>query len=196
MKRSIFEDQCPFSVSDNDKVNAASYVMQFDGATTRHGCISGFKATDLKLPFHIFLMNISDRDISWNIQIEGKNQVMQMGPGKIFFDPANHSFSRYTTDCYEFILLLLTPEKMLSTANAAPDTVTFRPVYNIWDPHLELPLRVLLSEIQTGNLNGEEYINHIISLISLHFANNYSADNAQHLVQHYQGITDEEILKY
>ncbi len=47
---------------------------------------------------------------------------------------------------------------MLSTVNAAPDTVTFQPVYNIWDPHLELPLKVLLSEVQTGNLNGEKYV--------------------------------------
>jgi len=79
MKNNIFENQCPFSVSDNNTVNAASYAMHFDGFTTRHGCISGFKAIDLKVPFHIFLMNVSDRHINWNIQIDGKSQVMQMG---------------------------------------------------------------------------------------------------------------------
>ena len=182
MKNSFFEDQCPFSVSDNGKVNAISYIMHFDGATTRRSCIPGFKVTDLKVPFHIFLMNVSDRDISWNIQVEGENQVMRMGPGQIFFDPADRPFSRYTADCYEFLLLLLTPEKMLSTIHATPDTVTFEPVYNIWDPHLELPLKVLLSEVQTGNLNGEEYIDHNISLIALHFVSNYTKNSSQNLV--------------
>ncbi len=140
-------------------------------------------------------MNVSEKHINWNIEIEGKSQVMQMGPGQIFFDPANRPFSRYTTDCYEFILLLLTPEKLLSIIPADSATAPLEPVYNIWDPQLELPLKVLLSEVQIGNLNGEEYVDNIVSLIALHFMNNYTGENLRHLVQHIQGLTGEEILK-
>ena len=193
MKESIFEDQCPFSVSDNNRVDAASYVMHFDGAITRHGCISGFKATDLKLPFHVFLMNTGERDIRWDMKINGKKQILHMGSGQIFFNPANQSFSRYTADCYEFFLLLLSPEKLQSITQTASDILNFDPVYNIWDPQLELPLKVLLSEVQSGNLNGEKYVNHIISLIVLHLVNNYTSDQTEHLVQHIQGFTKEVI---
>ena len=80
MKDAIFEGRCPFSVSDNDKINAASYVMCFDGVIIRYGCISGFRATSRTVPFHLFLVNISDWDVTWDIQIEGKTEVIQMGP--------------------------------------------------------------------------------------------------------------------
>ncbi len=116
-----------------------------------------------------------------------------MGPDQFFFDPAKVPFSRYTADCYEFILVYIDPEKMISSARVDPEDISFEPIYNIWDPHLEFPFKLLLSEVQTGNLNGKGYIDHIVSLISLHFMNNYSKDCSGNLLQHIQGLTGEEI---
>ncbi len=194
MKKATFEDRCPFSVSDNGKINAASYVMDFNGAIIRYGCISGFRATNLSVPYHVFLMNVSTRDIIWDIQTDGKTEEILMGPDQIFFDPANLPFSRHTADCYEFLLVLIDPEKMIAAVQNVTDAISFEPVYNIWDPHLELPLKLLLSEVQTGNLNGDEFVDHIISLVSLHFINNYTKDRTINLVQHVQGLTGEEII--
>ena len=119
-----------------------------------------------------------------------------MGPDQIFFNPANVPFSRYTADCYEFILVLIEPEKMISSArvDADPEAISLEPVYNIWDPHLESPFKLLLSEVQTGNLNGKEYIDHIVSLISLHFMNNYTKVCSGNLSYHMHGLTDEEVV--
>jgi len=72
MKDTNFEGRCPFSVSDNLKIKASSYDLNFDGVIVRYGSISGFRATALKVPFHVFLMNVSNRDVTWNIQVEGK----------------------------------------------------------------------------------------------------------------------------
>ena len=43
------------------------------------------------------------------------------------------------------------------------------------------------------NLNGKGYIDHIISLISLHFMNNYTKNRSGKLLRHIQGLTGEEI---
>ena len=195
MKDTNFEGRCPFSVSDNLKIKATSFDLQFDGVIVRYGSISGFRATDLEVPFHVFLMNVSNRNVTWDIQVEGKTEEIIMGTDHIFFDPANVPFSRYTADCYEFILVYIDPEKMISSArvDVDPKAISFEPVYNIWDPHLEFPFKLLLSEVQTGNLNGKGYIDHIISLISLHFMNNYTKDRSGNLLQHIQGLTGEEI---
>ncbi len=119
-----------------------------------------------------------------------------MGPDQIFFDPANVPFSRYTADCYEFILVYIDPEKMISSArlDVDPDVISYEPIYNIWDPHLEFPFKLLLSEVQTGNLNGARYVDHIVSLIALHFLNNYTTTLSRNLLQHIQGLTDEEVV--
>jgi len=82
---------------------------------------------------------------------------------------------------------------MISSARVDPEAISFEPIYNIWDPHLEFSLKLLLSEVQTGNLNGKGFIDHIISLISLHFMNNYTKDRSGNLLQHIQGLTGEEI---
>jgi AraC family transcriptional regulator len=195
MKDINFEGRCPFSVSENLKIKADSYDLRFDGAIIRYGSISGFRATALKAPFHVFLMNAGNRDVTWDIQVEGKTEEIIMGPDQIFFDPANVPFSRYTADCYEFILVYIDPEKMISSGrvDVGPEAISFEPIYNIWDPQLEFPFKLLLSEVQTGNLNGKEYVDHIISLISLHFMNNYTKDRSKNLWQHIQGLTGEEI---
>ncbi len=187
-----FEGQCPLSVSDNIKIKASSYDLHFDSAIIRYGSISGFKATALTTPYHLFLMNVSNQNITWDVQTEGKTKKIIMGSDQIFFDPANTPFSRYTADCYEFILVYIDPEKMISSAQANHDAISFKPIYNIWDPHLELPFKLLLSEVQTGNLNGKKYVDNIVRLILHHFMNNYTLDRSKNLFQHIQGLTNEE----
>ena len=38
------DGSCPFSVSDNLKIKAASYDLNLDGIIIRYGSISGFRA--------------------------------------------------------------------------------------------------------------------------------------------------------
>ena len=61
------DGSCPFSVSDNLKIEGTSYDLNLEGIIIRYGSISGFRATDLVAPFHAFLMNVSDHDIAWEI---------------------------------------------------------------------------------------------------------------------------------
>jgi len=61
------DGSCPFSVSDNLKIETTSFDLNLEGIIVRYGSISGFRATDLTAPFHAFLMNISDHDIAWEI---------------------------------------------------------------------------------------------------------------------------------
>jgi len=90
LKDTNFEGRCPFSVSDNLKIKASSYDLHFDGVITRYGSISGFRATDLEVPFHVFLMNVSNRNVTWDIQVEGKTEEIIMG--------TDHFINNYTKD--------------------------------------------------------------------------------------------------
>ena len=131
------DGSCPFSVSDNLKIEATSYDLNLDGIILRYGSISGFRATDLVAPFHAFLMNVSDHDIAWEISSGDSRKQVLMKPNQIFFNPANVPISRYTSDYYEFILVLIEPEKLISSAQIVPSNCTFTETYHIKDPNLE-----------------------------------------------------------
>ena len=44
------DGSCPFSVSDNLKIETSSYDLNLEGIIIRFGSISGFRATDLVAP--------------------------------------------------------------------------------------------------------------------------------------------------
>ena len=189
------DGSCPFSVSDNLKIEAASYDLNLDGIIIRYGSISGFRATDLVAPFHGFLMNVSDHDIAWEISSGNSRKEVLMEPNQIFFNPANVPFSRYTADHYEFILVLVEPEKMISAAPIASNSHTFAETYQIKDPNLEYIFKLLLSEIQAGNKNGKLFIENIVSILAFHFVKNYSKEQSSGLVENVSGFTSKEIEK-
>ncbi len=189
------DGSCPLSVSDNLKIEATSYDLNLDGIIIRYGSISGFRATHLTAPFHFFLMNVSDHDIAWDISSEGSTKKVLMEPNQIFFNPANVPFSRYTPDNYEFILVLIEPEKMISSIPLVPNNFTFKETYNIKDPNLEYMFKLLLSEIQAGNQNGKLFIENIVSILVFHFVKNYSKEQSQGLVENVNGFTGKELEK-
>ena len=189
------EGCCPFSVSDNLKVEASSYDLNLDGIIIRHGSTSGFRATELVAPFHVFLMNVSEHDVLWDISSNDRELQVLMEPDQIFFNPANVPFSRVTADHYEFILVLIEPEKMLAAAPLAPSRQSFTESYQIKDPNLEHIFKLLLSEIQTGNQNGKLFIENIIAVLALHFVRNYSKEQTSKLVENIGGFTGKELEK-
>jgi len=186
---------CPFSVSDNLNIEASSYDLNLEGIIIRYGSISGFRATDLVAPFHAFLMNVSDHDITWEISSGDSVKKVLMEPNQIFFNPANVPFSRCTADYYEFILVLIEPEKMISPAQIVPDNCTFTETYHIKDPNLEHIFKLLLSEIQAGNQNGKLFIENIVSVLAFHLVKNYSKEQSPRLINNINGFTGKELEK-
>ncbi len=189
------DGSCPFSVSDNLKIETSSYDLNLDGIIIRFGSISGFRATDLVAPFHAFLMNVSDHDIAWEVSSEGKVRQVTMEPSQIFFNPANISFSRYTADHYEFLLVLIDPDKMISSASLISNKCTFLENYHIKDPNLEHIFKLLLSEIQAGNQNGKLFLENIVSVLTFHFVKNYSREQTSNLIENVSGLTSKELEK-
>jgi len=118
-----------------------------------------------------------------------------MEPNQIFFNPANVPFSRYTADHYEFILVLIEPEKMIASVPFAPKSCTFEETYHIKDPNLEYIFKLLLSEIQAGNQNGKLFVENIVSILTFHFVKNYSKEQSPRLIENVNGFTGKELDK-
>jgi AraC family transcriptional regulator len=189
------DGSCPFSVSDNLKIKTTSYDLNLEGIIIRYGSISGFRATDLTATFHAFLMNVSDHDVAWEISSGDSMKQVLMEPNQIFFNPANVPFSRYTADHYEFILVLIEPEKMISSTPIVTNNCTYTEAYHIKDPNLEYIFKLLLSEIQAGNQNGKLFIENIVSIFAFHFVKNYSKEQSPRLVENINGFTSNELEK-
>ena len=189
------DGSCPFSVSDNLKIETTSYDLNLEGIIIRYGSISGFLARDLMAPFHAFLMNVSEHDIAWEISSGESTKQVLMEPDQIFFNPAEVPFSRHTADHYEFILVLIEPEKMISAAPIVTNNCIFTETYHIKDPNLEYIFKLLLSEIQAGNQNGKLFIENIVSILAFHFVKNYSKEQSSELTENINGFTSNELEK-
>jgi len=103
-------------------------------------------------------------------------------------------FSRSTEDYYKFILILIDPEKIISSAKTVEKDFDIKEFYNINDPHLEHIFKLLLSEVQVGNKNGYFFVENLVSLLSMHFIKNYTISDSR-LVDNIDGFTEEEYEK-
>ncbi len=189
------DGECPLTVSDNLKIDVSSYKIEFDDVILRHGSISGFNAKNLVASYHTFIMNVSENDINWEIyEKDGSKRKLTMKPNHIIFNPANNPVSRYTEDYYEFIIIYIEPDKMISSAKTVENDITYKELYNIDDPHLQHIMQLLLSEVRMENQNGKLFIENLISLLSMHFIKNYTVSNSD-LVNNIEGLTQGEYEK-
>ncbi len=83
---------------------------------------------------------------------------------------------------------------MISSAKTPEKDFDIDELFNINDPHLEHIFKLLLSEVQTGNKNGELFVENLVSLLSMHFIKNYANFDAR-LINNIDGFTKEEYEK-
>jgi len=195
-KNTIASDgSCPFTASSNLQIEVTSYDLELDRYIIRYGSTEGFKCRNLTTPFHAFLMNVGENDIRWEIpEKDGSIENIIMKKNHIFFNPANLPISRSTEDYYEFILILIDPEKMISSAKTVEKDFDIKELFNINDPHLEHIFKLLLSEVQTENKNGDFFVENLVSLLSMHFIKNYAIPDSR-LINNIDGFTEEEYEK-
>ncbi len=132
-KNTIAPDgSCPFTASSNLQIEVTSYDLELDRYLIRYGSTEGFKYRDLIAPFHAFLMNVGKDDIHWEISNEdGSTETINMGENHIFFNPANVAFSRSTNEHYEFILVLIDPDILFSSAKIPEKGFDIQQLYNV-----------------------------------------------------------------
>ncbi len=183
---------CPFTASSNLQIEVTSYDLELDRYVIRYGSTEGFRCRNLIAPFHTFLMNIGKNDICWEVpKKDGSIETMLMKKNHIFFNPANLPISRSTADYYEFLLIFIDPEKMISSAKTPEKVFDFKELFNVNDPHLEHIFKLLLSEVQAENKNGGLFIESLISILSMHFIKNFTVSDSR-LVNNIDGFTEEE----
>ena len=131
-KIAVTDGSCPFSVSSNLNIEVTSFDLELDGLIVRYGSASGFKSNNLIAPFHAFLMNAGENDINWEItKKNGETKIVTMNKDHLFFSPANTAISRVTQDYYQFILILIDPKKMISSANTVEKEFELKEIFNI-----------------------------------------------------------------
>jgi len=187
---------CSFPVTDELKIEASFFKLDFDGMFIKYGTISNFDSNNISFPFHYFTMQISDKEVLWEVtDKDGAKSHHSTEKYSISYNPPHHPNSEKTDDYFEFVSILVEPEKLLSMAKKTENgNPSFEQMHNIADPHLEGIFRLLLSEVQSGNGNGKPFIDHLVSLLSIHFVENYTSKEKA-IVENIGGLTKESIEK-
>ncbi len=187
---------CSFAETDELKINASFYKLEFDKAFIKYGSISNFESNNISFPYHYFTMQISEKDVNWETtDNRGKKKEYITGKYSISYTPPFTQSSERTDDYFEFVSILIEPDEMLLKGKRnSNNNLKYKKMNNISDPHLEGIFRLLLSEVRSGNENGRIFINHLIALLSIHFIKNYTADNVD-IIENISGLTKDNINK-
>jgi len=187
-----FKAECKDSISENIELDITSFELDLDGIIVKHGSAKGLDMKGVKYPMHGFIMNTSENEVIWKIE---KNETI-MKKNDIWFLPANESADFKTEDFFEFITVLISPAKMISSSKTllTADDISFRMMTNIQDSHLEQLLKLLLSEVRTENANGKLFIENLISIFAMHFVKNYT-NSENDLVKNVNGFTEKDYEK-
>lgn len=172
-------------------LKASSSELEFDGVVIKYGCSSQMKLVNYTFPEHVFYMHIGDYQVDWKVSNNTEIKKIKPQSNDIWFIPADTLVSQFTNDTHEFLAVRLQADKMIESAkNIVNKNIVLKPIYNIKDPHLEHIFKLMLSEVQTSNKNGKYFIDSLVSLLSIHFINNYCLKDTD-LVENINGITKE-----
>lgn len=186
------KDKSQKSTTTSIDLKTTSFELEFDGVVVKHGTASQIKLDNLTFNGHFFYMHIGDYEVDWKITYKNETTEIRNNKNDIWFVPANATISRSTNDTHEFIAVRLKHNKLVDSAkNIIDNNVILKPIYNIKDPHLEHIFRLMLSEVQTNNMNGKYFIDSLVSLLSIHFIGNYCINNAD-LVENIDGLIKKD----
>ena len=187
---------CSFAVTNELRIEASFYKLDFDSLLIKYGSISNYNSNRISFPYHYLTMQTSNNEVEWELtEDNGSKKKFTTKNGSIWYLPPNDIQTLKSDDFHEFVSIMINHEKLIELSKINKDrNISFQKIFNINDTHLENMLNLLLSEIQTNNQNGISFIDHLVSLISIHFVSNYSTEVTE-LVQNVDGITSDNFIK-
>lgn len=158
---------------------ASSASLGWEGVSIARGQTNATVLDQAASLQHHFCMIVGNQ-VSWECSDDGKRmKALTTYPGQICIYPADILSSRRITMPYEFIALMLAPEKVLQGLRDVPlkNQMEFRVHHNVDDPQLQGLMHTFLAEAETGNPNGRLFVESLTLALSIHFVKQYAEES-------------------
>ncbi|WP_415911366.1 helix-turn-helix transcriptional regulator [Neptuniibacter sp. QD37_11] len=172
----------PSDCGDVLDIQLSSKDLNWKGVVLEKGTSPHFYPTEVSTPYFYFALALEE-DLHWEAEMpEGMSHLVTV-PGDVWINPPNTPFTHKIDDPCYFVILAIEQDTLLKHCplHVAGKSIGFLKNYNVHDNVLKGMIELFLMEVENGGKNGKEYLVSLISMLSVHYLNNYSdfADSEQ-----------------
>lgn len=174
----VFRDSKTHLVSDcNSHFNISlnSEKLLWESIYLEKGTAAFFKTKDVYVEEFVFAIELSNA-FDWETSSQNNTRQISTSVGSIWINAPHQVFSHDNQHFSEFLVLSIEPKTMFEFYD---QTIPFNQLkfisnFSVEDQALEMMIKLFYQEAITNNQNGCNYINHLLSVLSNYFINNYS----------------------
>lgn len=174
----IFLDHESGSPSDCGEVldiSLSSSDLDWKGVVLEKGSSPHFYPTNVSTPYFYFAVAL-EKPLHWNVETSDGVAPLVTSPGDIWINPPRTPFTHEISEPCYFVILAVEEEVFLNACpmNLEGKSLQFLNNYNVNDHSLKSIIDLFLLEVETKGRNGPAYLNHLLSVLSVYYLNNYS----------------------
>ncbi|NKF49954.1 helix-turn-helix transcriptional regulator [Shewanella sp. WXL01] len=156
-------------------IELSSEPLNWQGVALEKGASPHFYPQNVYTPYFYFALAL-DKDLTWSAMNDGNVTPLQTTPGDIWINPPATPFTHNIDEPCYFIILAIEEQTLLANCplNLQGKQLNFLNNYNVHDDVIKGLMELFLLELRNKGRNGSVYLNNLISLLAIHYIQNYS----------------------
>lgn len=173
-----FIDHATGKASDCGKVleiEVASHALNWPGVVVEKGRSPHFYPNHVSTPYFYFALGL-EQALHWEAETDEGMSYLTTIPGEIWINPPETPFTHKIDEPCYFVIVAIEKATLFQHCplSIKGKQLSFLKNYNVDDEALRGLINLFLLEVQSGGKNGSAYLNSLVSMLSVHYLNNYS----------------------
>lgn len=162
------------------EIELSSQELNWQGVVLEKGTSPHFYPTHVSTPYFYFALGLEE-ELHWEAETAEGMAPLHTIPGEIWINPPDTPFTHKIDEPCYFVILAIEKDIFLNHCPLQTDgkEISFLKNYNVQDNVLKSIIDLFLIEVENKGQNGPEYLKNLISMLSVHYLNNYSDFNDQ-----------------
>lgn len=156
-------------------ISLSSHGLGWEGVLLEKGTSPHFYPTNVSTPYFYFALGLEEA-LHWEAELDEGMEALITVPGEVWINPPRTAFTHKIDDPCYFVIVAI-EESYFFERCPLPTSgrdIRFLNNYNVNDSALKSTIELFLLEVESGGKNGPEYVNSLVSMLSVYYLNNYS----------------------
>ncbi|MCV6621102.1 MAG: AraC family transcriptional regulator [Cellvibrionaceae bacterium] len=165
----------PSSCGEVLDIEISSRSLGWRGIVVEKGSSPHFYPSHVSTPYFYFALGL-EQDLNWQADTEGVLSELHTIPGEIWINPPATPFTHSIDEPCYFLIVAIEKQRFIDACpiDLQGKQLRFLKNYNVQDDSLRATLELFLHEVQALGRNGPAYLENLLSLLAVHYINNYS----------------------
>lgn len=170
-----FKSNDPSDCGQVLNIDFSNADLGWPGTILEKGSSPYFYPKNVYTPYFYFALAL-EQDLHWSARMGGGMTELKTSPGEIWINPPKSPFSHDISEPCYFLILAVEEKEFLTRCplSSTGKNLQFLNNYNVHDETIKGIMELFLIEARSKGRNGFAYLNHLLSLLSTHYIQNYS----------------------